>query len=334
MTEPDSDASTGRPAATSTSSLPHLQLPGRPMAIPALSIDEQVPPAQANVPTTRPSADFTRAAGPQSPRGRPSAVLVGGAVLLVAAIGAFAVLSSQGTAGFTSAAEANTALFAAARTSGSFHYMATTTGTEGGNTLSGTVTGDAARTDGIQYLRSNIANYEVIVFESVAYMKPDEGALENVFDYPPSTAATYANRWIELLPSDAPYSAVAADVTTGSAWNNDSQSPTDSLPHVPLTVTAVTSSGGRSVQTVTYSMTGAERGASADRYSGKESIVFSARSPHVPFSLTEHLAGTADGLATTSDATATFSNWGEAVHVAPPTGAIPFSSLPPPPTTA
>jgi hypothetical protein len=218
--------------------------------------------------------------------------------------------------------------------SGSFHYSGTSTGTEGGTLATGTVSGDAGRTEGIQTLKSNIADYEVIVVNSVAYMKPDLNALENTFGYTASEAAPFANRWIEITPSEAPYQAVAAGVTTGSVWGNPSQSPTDTLSHVPATVSPVFTSNGGSVQSVGYSMHGAAQGSGVGSYSGTEHITFHAGAPYVPYSLTEHLTGTANGMPSTSNSTVTFSNWGKAVQVVAPVGAIPFSSLPPLPSAA
>jgi hypothetical protein len=102
-----------------------------------------------------------------------------------------------------------------------------------------------------------------------------------------------------------------------------------------VTVSPVfTSSNGRWVQSVAYSMHGAAQGSGVGSYSGTEHITFDAGGPYVPYSVTEHLTGTANGLPSTSNSTATFSNWGEAVHVMAPAGATPFSSLPPLPSTA
>jgi hypothetical protein len=325
----------GGPTA-SVFSLPQLKVPGTPAAVPTIPSVATDQPTSVGPPTSEHSpvnsGDSSTADHPRS-SGHKIAVVVA-SVVLGAAVGGFLVLARGGPIGFTSPPAANAALFAAAQAAGSFHYAGTTTGSEGGSVVNGTVSGDSGRTEGIQFLTSNVANYEVIVVNSVAYMKPDLRALENSFGYTASEAAPYANRWIELTPADAPYKGVADGVTTGSDWGDASQSPSDNLSHTPQAVSPVSTMNGHPVQTVHYSMNGSVPGSVGGRYSGTESITFAAGSPHVPYSLTEHLTGTASGMPATNDATATFSNWGEAVHVAIPADAIAFSSLPPPPTSA
>jgi hypothetical protein len=319
-------------------SLPPLKVPGTPAAVPTIRSvataqpTAVVPPTPETFPVN--GGDSSNGDQPHASGHKIAAVVAAVVVVLGAAVGEFLVLASGGPTGFTSPSAANAALFAAARTAGSFHYAGTSTGSEGGNVLAGTASGDAGRTEGIQFLTTNVANYEVIVVNSVAYMKPDLGALENSFGYTASEAAPYANRWIELTPADAPYKGVADGVTTGSDWGDASQSPSDNLPHTPQSVSAVSTANGRSVQRVTYSMSGTGPSSVGGHYSGTESLVFAAGSHHLPYSLVEHLTGTANGQPATNDATAAFSNWGEAVHVAIPADPIAFSSLPPPPTTA
>ena len=242
-------------AATTPFSLPPLKVPGSPAAIPTLDRSEPAasfPPPQRS----RPAPDFSLTSSQRSRRGRTFATAIAVIVLIAAAIGGFVVFANRGPSGFTSPTAANAALFAAARSAGSFRYSGQSSGTEGGDQITGTVSGDAGRTSGIQFLISNVANYEVIVIGSVAYMKPDVHALENSFGYPASEAATYTNRWIELVPSDAPAKGPAAGVTTSTTWDDGSLSPSDDLPHTPRVVSPVTTEHGRYVQTVTYSMNG------------------------------------------------------------------------------
>jgi hypothetical protein len=281
-----------------------------------------------------PTDDRPGAGNRPSHRSRWVAVVAPIVLVVALGVGAFVAFGDSGPSGFSSASAASIALFAAAQNSGSFHYAGRTTGSEGGTVVTANVSGDAGRTEGIQYLTSNVATYEVIVINSSAYMKPDINALENQFGYPASVAATYANRWIALTPSDAPYKGVAEGVTSGSDWDDASHSPVDSAAHTPQSVSPVATVNGRSLQTVTYSMSGAGQGSSGGRFAGHERIVFNATAPHVPYSVTQHLAGTADRSPATNDVVATFSNWGEPVSVTAPSGAIPFSSLPPVPTSA
>ncbi len=178
-------------------------------------------------------------------------------------------------------------------------------------------------------MTSTTGDYEVIVINSVAYMRADSVSLENDFGYSVSEAALYVNRWIGFTPADAPYASVATDVTSGTTWGDPSKSPTDGLPQTPQSVTAPSSRDGRSVQTVAYSLHGAS-GTSSASYSGTEQISFAADGPHLPYSLIEKLSGTAGGEPSTGMTRVTFSQWGEPVDVSAPTGSIPYSSLPSP----
>ena len=229
--------------------------------------------------------------------------------------------------------EANSVLYAAAVASGSLHYTNISSGSVGGRVVAASQSGDIGRSEGVQYMASSLGDYEVIVINNMAYMKADLTMLENTFGYSPTEAAPYVNRWIGFAPTDSPYGAVAADVTVGTTWNNPSVSPTDDLPQTPEAVSGVSSLGGRSVQSVRYSLHGTNKASNAS-YSGTETISFSATDPHLPSSLTEQISGTSHQQSSTERVRMTFSGWGEAVSVTAPTGSIPFSTIPGPTATA
>jgi hypothetical protein len=232
-----------------------------------------------------------------------------------------------------SPAEANSKLYAAAVASGSFHYVDSSTATGGGQRITSTQHGDAGRNEGVQYMNSMAGNYEVIVVASMAYMKADATALENLLGLSPSPATSLANRWISFKPSDAPYKATAADVTSETTWDDPSTSMTDELPQTPVSVSGLFTRDGASVQSVTYSLHGTDSAADTS-YSGSETATFAATDPHLPSAVDERLTGAANDQTTTATADVTFSQWGESVIVKAPTGSIPYSSLPQPTTIA
>jgi hypothetical protein len=268
-------------------------------------------------------------------RGKLVALLVGVVVLLCAIGGGVVFATHHGSTptAIQSPTEANSALYAAAMASGSFHYVDVSSGSVGGKAATGTLTGDVGLTEGVQTMTSDLGNYQVIVINAVAYMKADVTMLENNFGYSASQAAPYADRWIEFTASDSPYSAIAADLTTGSTWGNPSNSPSNGLPHTPESVTPVSTMNGQSVQSVLYSQNGSEK-ATNGSYTGTETIVFAASEPHLPSYATEQLSGTVNGQPSTSSDRVTFSQWGEPVTLTAPTGAIPYSALPTPSASA
>jgi len=264
------------------------------------------------------------------------ATLVIGAVVVLAG-GAYGAvhLAGDGTPpiAIQSPAEANSKLYAAAVEVGTFHYVSSSTEQIAGRTVTGTQSGDVGQSEGVQYLTSRVGDYEVIVVGSAAYMSADLATLENVLGYSAAEAAPFVHQWIAFAPSDAPYKAVAANVTTETTWTNSSTSPTDGLPQTPVSVTGVFTADGEPVQSVRYSIDGGNA-AAGDVYSGSESITFAATDPHLPRIATEHLSGTVDQRPTTSSTRTTFSHWGESVSVKAPTTTIAYSTLPQPSTTA
>ena len=313
-----------KPTPTGFPPLPPLP----PLSVPSLPLPplpEPPPLASTGV------GDFSIGATGRPSKGRAKlAALIVGLVVLVGAMtgGALVVFNSGSSSGaIRSPAAANSALYAAAVASGSFHYTGVSSGEVGGRAVTATQIGDVGRAEGVQYQTSALGDYEVIVVNSMAYMKPDLTMLENEFGYSPSEAAPYVNRWISFTSSDSPYSSVAADVTMETTWNNPSESPTDGLPHTPESVSGVSTLNGRSVQSVRYSLHGTTKAASAS-YSGTETIFFSTTGPHLPTQLTGQLSGAINQQSTSETLKVTFSRWGEPVSITTPTGSIPYSTLP------
>jgi hypothetical protein len=284
-----------------------------------------------------PSGDVwaVRADGPAEGRGKLVALVIGAVVLVAAVTGGIVHFTGNSAhpVAIQSPAEANSKLYAAAVASGSFHYVSVESSVVGGQTETATQHGDAGRNQGVQYTTSPQGDFEVIVVGSMAYMKADATALGNVFGLSPSEAASLANRWMSFVSSDVPYKAIAADVTSETTWSDPSSSVTDQLPQTPVAASGLFTLNGTSVQSVTYSLHGSSTTSDAS-YTGTETAIFSATTPHVPAVVTEHLSGTADQQASTSATRVTFSQWGASVSVKAPTGSIPYSSLPQPTTIA
>jgi len=263
------------------------------------------------------------------------ALVVALVVMLCAVTGGAVLVADSGSPAVViqSPSRANSTLYAAALASGSFHYVDVSSATVEGHTITVTQSGDAGHDEGVQYMTSALGDGEVVVINSHAYMKANLAALENTFGYSPSLAAPYVNRWISFTSSDAPYTAVAADVTNGTTWNDPSDSPTDFLPQMPESVSGLSQSNGETVQSVRYALRGSSKTVNAS-YTGTETISFSASDPHLPTQLTEHLSGTANQQPSTESNTVTFTQWGESVDVTAPSASIPYASLPGASTTS
>ena len=299
-----------------------------PLSVPSIPLPPLLTPPPLG---STGASDFSVGAIGRPSKGKPKLVaLIVGLVVLVGAItgGAPVVFNNGSSSGaIQSPSAANSALYAAAAASGSFHYTGVTSGEVGGQAVTATQSGDAGRAEGVQYQTSSLGDYEVIVINSMAYMKADLTMLENEFGYSPAEAAPYVNRWISFTSSDSSYASVAADVTMETTWSNPSESSTDGLPHTPVSVSGVSTLNGQSVQSVRYSLHGNSKAASAS-YSGTETIFFSANGPHLPTQLTGQLSGAINQQSTSETVEATFSRWGQPVSITAPTGSIPYSTLP------
>lgn len=316
----DSGASV-QPPPTGLPLLPPL--PPRP--VPSVPLTFEPTPQGAHS-----DRDFSVATTGRASNGRGKlAVLVGLVVLVCATAGGVFLVSNSGSSPVViqSPAEANSTLYAAAEASGSFHYVSVSSGTIQGHAVTATQSGDVGRGEGVQYMTSPLGDYEVIVIHSDAYLKANLTMLENNFGYSPSLAAPLVNRWIAFTPSDSPYSAIAADVTMATTWNDPSDSPSDGLPQTPESVSSLSTVNGESVQSVRYSIHGNSKAADAP-YAGTETVFFSASDPHLPSYLTEQLSGTANQQSSTETVKVTFTQWGESVNVTTPSGSIPYSLLP------
>jgi hypothetical protein len=305
-------------------------LPPVPMAVPSFP----PPPEPPTPPWATTADDLSVASTGAVSKGRAKVGLMIGLVVLVGAIAGgvvFATHSGTSPPAIQTPTEANSDLYAAAMASGSFHYVVVSSGTDAGHAVTSTQNGDNSRTEGVQYNTDGPSNSEVIVINSMAYMRANLAMMENAFGYSSSEAAPYVGRWIAFAPTDSPYSSIAAGVTTGSTWGNSSVSPSDLLPHTPVSVSNVSTFNGVSVQSVQYSLHGTNQAAHAT-YSGSEAILFSAAKPHLPANLTEQLSLTANHQPSHEVLKVTFSRWGEPVTVTAPTDSIPYSTLPAPTT--
>ena len=252
--------------------------------------------------------------------------LTAGAVVLAAAVGiptAILVSRTGGTptpaAGSTAtpspsqsaAAAAASALYnkAISRAEGSagFHYVATTSA--GGATS--TITGDAGQSDGSQVLSMTTSfgheQFDLLLApDQTVYFEGNAPALEDQLGVSASAAPGLAGSWIAVKIGDGPYKELEVGITVGSQLSEDSLVPSSS-------------------QQAT------ESGATVTRISGTVPATQSlpAGTAHLDLSPSSDLPTTFvvsyDSASETS--TTTFSGWGTAPSVTPPSSAVAWVSL-------
>jgi hypothetical protein len=114
-----------------------------------------------------------------------------------------------------------------------------------------------------------------------------------------------------------------------TSWAQPTEAPLDSLPERPNSISRASTVDGRSVESVNSTIDDVV--ASTDSsFVGHAQVFFPASSPKLPYRLTDDTTGTEAGSPFSQQDSATFSKWRERVEVTPPTGALPYSSLPPP----
>jgi hypothetical protein len=220
--------------------------------------------------------------------------------------------TAQGT---SSAGQLLQAALAAARRSGSFHYVSvsSSTGPQGGTQRT---VGDAGPDGGRQVITDGNQRFTVVVTGTSCYIEGNAAALTANLGLSATTAAAHAGRWISLAPADPPYAAVYAAVTASSALADN------------ITMTArqerpVTTAGRRRIRTVVGVITPVHVAGQTIAIKGTATLAVAVAS-HLPIRYAQR--GTVDRQRTTSELT--FSRWGERVTVTAPTGAVPYSSLP------
>ncbi len=255
-------------------------------------------------------------------------LIVGLVVLLaLAATGVFVITEGgHPTTGVgPSPALANAALFEAATAAGSFHYVDSDSSDIGGARSRQVETGDVGPGVGIQFTVGDLGNSEIIVVHSTAYLLGDETTLETLLEFSKPEAIMYADKWISFTPNDSFYFSVADLVTAESFWGVPRNNPVDPLAQLPESVSGPFVMDGVSTQVVSYSIHDIVKSTNSS-FLGSSTIRIATKSK-LPSSCDVQTTGTYAGTPGSEDDAITFSQWGEAVPVNQPAGALPFSSL-------
>jgi hypothetical protein len=255
---------------------------------------------------------------------------VGLAMLVTGSVSASLVLpGSIAAASSETPSELVASVYAAALAAGSFHYVDQQTLGINGASVHQTESGDVGRGEGVQFIDGRFGDSEAIVIGSVAYLRGNAAALQVDLLYPLRRADAYANRWISFTPKDGPYQLIVRLVLGTTSWANPTEAPLDSLPEQPNSISRMSTADGRSAESVTSTIDDVVSSTDSSFF-GHAQVFFPANSPKLPYRLTDDTTGTEAGSPFSQQDSATFSKWSEHVAVTLPTGALPYSSLPPP----
>jgi hypothetical protein len=168
---------------------------------------------------------------------------------------------------------------------------------------------DISATGGRELIRTNGGGRATfLLIAGVGYLRGNAAALENYYGIPAPTAAQLSGRWISFHHGDHGYRPLTSQLRFSGFIDEISIK----APLARRGSSLVGNQPAVGVQGTVSAASGAPPGSKATLY------VASSGRP-LPLSLEGHIAG--------AQVRVMFSNWGEALHLAPPANSIPASSL-------
>ncbi len=205
--------------------------------------------------------------------------------------------------------------FAATIKAGSFHYVATLTGSTQNTTATGDAGNGSGRQDWSTIDSNGTARFTVIVVGTACYFRGDALAMVENLGVSSAAAAAHAEQWISLAQGDQPYASVYAAVNTRDALSENVAIKPQKL--------GSTTVAGRKAETVSGTLTQVSiPGQTVPKQTGTGMLEVSAAT-HRPIRFTER--STASGQKTSF--VMTFSRFGEAVTETAPQGAVSYASI-------
>jgi hypothetical protein len=189
-----------------------------------------------------------------------------------------------------------------------FHYTLTATGPD-----SETFVGDAEPTGGHQSITFNASygaeHFNLVLVGATVYFQGNAPAIEDQLGVPAATAPALVNKWVSVVTGNGPYSVLQPGITVA-----DQQTE---VPMVATGTSPATTAAGTAVTRITGT-TPAQNGVPAG-------MVFFDVLPtsNIPVDYQSTLS--ANGVVQTTSVT--FSQWGTAVALAAPSGAVAWSTL-------
>jgi hypothetical protein len=198
---------------------------------------------------------------------------------------------------------------AAAKKAASAHYVLTAV--QGKETQ--TISGDASQSEGRQSVVQGSEHIQVVYVGGIAYVQGDSGGLTSAMGMTATVAKSYANKWIAVHSTDSLFKSIVSAVSLAGTLEQLN-------PSGKLTLTDVKTVGGQQV----IGVKGGLPGTPQSGVTGTSTLFVSTSKPTIPVKF----SGTAtEGSQHVVD-TGTFTDWGKALHLTAPSGAVAYSSLP------
>lgn len=240
----------------------------------------------------------------------PRLALAAGVLVTGAALGACSSGSQEGTLAGKTPAQIVSAALAAARAEGTVHF----TLNAAGSSTQESVVGNAGLVEGEQELTVGSDQVEAELVGGAAYVDATAGFLQKDLGLPARVAAAYAAKWLSLAPADPLYTQISQTVTLASVLKE--VTPVGTLRASPPSTVA-----GRTVVALIGGLPGPARAGTT----GTSRLYVSTLSPNVPVGFSGE-ASDSTGMRVTD--VGSFSDWGGALQLTPPSGAVPYDSLP------
>ncbi len=238
--------------------------------------------------------------------GRGALALLAGALSMAAVVG---TAGGAGAAGLSPSDELARSTQAATQ-SGSVHFVQVVTQGSDTTTLKGELSAPTA--DETATLGS--ARLEVRLVGGVIYVVGNQAnLLENALGLSSASATTAVGHWVSVQPSDAPFSALSQALDLSTELNSFVPGKPGLAEQPPVTV-----HGQRAVRVTGTPSTDVRNGAK-----GSSTFLVNQRAPHLPVGATMVLT---QGKVKQTRLVA-FSEWGKAVVVSVPAGAVALAGL-------
>jgi hypothetical protein len=147
----------------------------------------------------------------------------------------------------------------------------------------------------------------VILVGGVAYISGNTAGLTSYFGLPGSVASTLSGKWVSIQPTDTSFQSISANVDLTSALGNVTPGGT-------LVAGKRSNVDGKQVRSI---------GGDAPGGAGKLTLFVAANRGALPV---EAVESSGSGKSATGEIV-TFTHWGERVHVATPTTAVPLAAI-------
>jgi hypothetical protein len=235
------------------------------------------------------------------------AVLLGAALVTLSLVGAALPYGGASATQHSRASQLLSDALNAVQEAGSMHFVDKTTVNGTTQTLEGAVSAPTAG----ETLTSS-APLQVELVGGLIYVTGDTSALEQALQITSAQAQPYADKWIVVQSSDAPFQLLAQDLTIASTIDEFTPGQKG------LKIGKMQQIGRTRAIPITGISSNLPKGTSSS-----VALFVSPKAPHIPLGGSLIVANKTGRLSEV----AVFNDWGVKVNLTAPTGAVPFSTV-------